>query len=778
LIPYEVLQEGTQRIASYITALNRFPRTKSHYRTKLIVLGDQGCGKTALIDSLFPLSGDLEASEGLSGYFKYTPYFYHLEGSRLKKFASREVAQAHEPPLDEVYLCKGDWTVTPIEDWANYGVHLSESSGPARQFYLYTDSAAVRDTWLDRLQRASTNSPTVGINFLHYTINHPVVSQATPDQQPLEISVLDFSGDRDHYFQGQQLLLQTRAVYLVVFNLSRGGVAIRGLRFWLRALAARFPSELAATDKPSSSASSSPVDNEAEKAAFQNLYSVIVVGTHSDDSFLKPELLRSRTESVKKAFTEAGLAHPLDYIEVSCKTGANIDALQSAVYFVPLTHSYMGERLPKIYQVVEKAVLELRKTHSSFPIVDVNRIVEHCLPIAKLDQMMVKVSLKVLSAWGRCLYFDNSEELSSTVILDPQFFVKEILFKVFSRENRIKMADGILLHQDLKQLWPAISSRKNFPDLANQLIRYFQQLGLSLYSPVPAHSPTPTPTQTQMPTRPASSSANDILSQRSVFPSLLPEFPPAQLSQKVQLESVENWWPEKLSAGFIELHRAYEFTHLTSEFASYFLVQLHKVLNHKVMWRYGSYHENWRLKALVQFETFLEELDPSIQIERQQVMKEMKQDVSRAHDSSDDEEWISDDEGPNSAATIQLHQIETKIAQLNLNIQTHLFVKVRGDKRRRCREVMSAVDHQIMLALKTFAGMKVKLQIPSPFHHETLFDLDNVGAALSTKQNLYCSATNKEVDPESLLIQAGLADDPEEKRKMKTMNLSMFVDYS
>ena len=84
-------------------------------------------------------------------------------------------------------------------------------------------------------------------------------------------------------------------------------------------------------------------------------FSVIVVGTFLDHPSVRPLERPVRVEQVNELARECGLVVPsLQYFEVSCSSSLeNIDKVQEAIFKTALSHSYMGERVPKSYLAIE-----------------------------------------------------------------------------------------------------------------------------------------------------------------------------------------------------------------------------------------------------------------------------------------------------------------------------------------------------------------------------------------------------------------------------------------
>ena len=91
-------------------------------------------------------------------------------------------------------------------------------------------------------------------------------------------------------------------------------------------------------------------------------YSVIVVGTFLDHPSVHHLESLVRVAQVNELARECGLVVPaLQYSEMSCSSSLeNIDKVQEAIFKTALSHSYMGERVPKSYLAIESLIRRLR----------------------------------------------------------------------------------------------------------------------------------------------------------------------------------------------------------------------------------------------------------------------------------------------------------------------------------------------------------------------------------------------------------------------------------
>ena len=68
-----------------------------------------------------------------------------------------------------------------------------------------------------------------------------------------------------------------------------------------------------------------------------------------------------KEKNVKKLAKESGISVRIEYKEVSCATMENMKDLEESVYRLALGHSYMGERIPKSYLIIEQVIEEMKE---------------------------------------------------------------------------------------------------------------------------------------------------------------------------------------------------------------------------------------------------------------------------------------------------------------------------------------------------------------------------------------------------------------------------------
>ena len=509
MIPIDILQQGCKKIVQYMLDLFRSPEADPLYRTKLMVVGYENVGKTTILDCLFPLEGWLESQ----GLLKKTRYWFKLQGRCLSKYEKQGDSVPHKNKV--VILENRQWEVTSLLPTSSskgqqlYGIKLTPNKKIVKgedEIEIYCPDKESHDIWLTRLKRVCMNEATHGIEIQSMEIDNSITQEyfSSKEKQQegkgkgkLSMSVWDFAGQQD-YYNNHHYFLSTRTVFMVLWKLSEwrgsGGNGLKGLEFWFRSLA----THLSSSSSPSSSSVSSG-----------KYFSVIVVGTFLDHASVHSVEKSVRVVQVNELARECGLKSEIEYYEVSCSsTLENIGQVQEIIFKTALSHSYMGERVPKSYLTISEYLgneREEKKRKDEIPLVDIKGLTNQFG-----DEDLVKRALGLLSLWGECVYFDSPPELASLVILDPRFLAKGILADLFNHDQNTKAMrkDGVIKHADLVHIWSKFtknSTAKDFSSLATTFMTLLEKLGVCFVVGEDKGKP--------------------FMEQRSIIPALLPDQP-------------------------------------------------------------------------------------------------------------------------------------------------------------------------------------------------------------------------------------------------------------
>jgi len=473
-----------------------------------------------------------------------------------------------QEPQETIFFEKDrDWKVEALKEvgkGGRYGFQLTPSKGSGSkrgqgerkrvQQQLFSDSEVKRDLWVSRLKRVCMNEATHGIEIQNQVISdHPLVQGKLKGQGDLELSVWDFAGQHE-YYHNHHFFLSNRALFLVLWDLSKAEEGLKGLEFWFRSLSSNLPV------------------GTSEKS-----FSIVVVGTYLDHPSVSREDALAREEKVRELAAQAGLSpQELRCYEVSCLTLENIDSLWEGCLEEILSHSYLGERVPKSYLAVEEGINELRRTRMELPLVDLSILQLHCRQFALLEIGTIQRALRLLTLWGECVYFQDPPELETTVFLDPKFLTKDVLAQFFNPRLISYYQNGMVKHSDLILIWSMFKGRTDFDQIASILIALMIKFEVCFTLESDRDKP--------------------FFEQRSLVPALLPEKlrPDREKKEVKELNSGEReklakfhlaWPRDPPFQRFIQLERIIKFNVVPMELVSRLLVRLHPLIQEGLVWR-------------------------------------------------------------------------------------------------------------------------------------------------------------------------------------------------
>jgi len=491
-----------------------------------MVVGNENVGKTTILDCLFPLKSWVKTK----GDIRKTPYFMTLQGKMLKKYKDPSL-----PPHKEWSIENREWSI--LQE-GHRGILLENLKKECKPIKMHFEDEKTRELWFQRLKRLVINEATHGIE-----IQDQILQGEITHSKKLEVSIWDFAGQHD-YYNNHHYFLSVRSVFLVLWRMDQGDKGLQSLEFWLKSLSIYLPSK--------SMKKGSPLKG--------TYFSIIVVGTFLDH----PNVLQDSTNRKKQvldiAMKQGYDEDEINYIEVSCFTLQNIETLKNSICSLALTHSYMGEKVPSSYLVVEKSIQDLQETHRRLPIIQIEELLNYCLEHSQInfDIELIKRGLQLLHEWGKCIYFANHEELSRLVITKPEFLTKDILSGLFRADLslRKKRFKGVINHSDLHFFWP------HFHQLSPTLINLLQQFEVCFI---------------------LESENEEFYSKQSLIPSLLPE---TIVDSDLEFEFVEVWSSE-IPDGVFQIERIFNFNVVPSELVSRLLVRFYKKIHKKIVWRTG-----------------------------------------------------------------------------------------------------------------------------------------------------------------------------------------------
>ncbi|XP_045152323.1 leucine-rich repeat serine/threonine-protein kinase 2, partial [Echinops telfairi] len=289
-----------------------------------------------------------------------------------------------------------------------------------------------------------TQSATVGIDVKDW----PMLIRGKRKKE-LVLNVWDFAG-REKFYSTHPHFMTQRALYLAVYDLSKGQAEVDAMKPWLFNIKAR--------------ASSSPV---------------ILVGTHLDVSDEKQR--KACIEKItKELLNKRGFPAIRDYHFVNATEESDALAklrktiINESLNFKIRDQPVVGQLIPDCYVELEKIILSERKNVPiEFPVIDRKRLLqlvnENQL---QLDENELPHAVHFLNESGVLLHFqDPALQLSDLYFVEPKWLCK-VMAQILTVkvEGYPKHPKGIITRRDVEKFL----SKKRFPK--NYMSQYFKLL--------------------------------------------------------------------------------------------------------------------------------------------------------------------------------------------------------------------------------------------------------------------------------------------------------------
>lgn len=289
-------------------------------------------------------------------------------------------------------------------------------------------------------------SATVGIDVKDWPIQ--IRGKGKKD---LVLNVWDFAG-REEFYSTHPHFMTQRALYLAVYDLSKGQTEVDAMKPWLFNIKAR--------------ASSSPV---------------ILVGTHLDVSDEK-QRKACITKITKELLNKRGFPAIRDYHFVNATEESDALAklrktiINESLNFKIRDQPVVGQLIPDCYVELEKIILSERKNVPiEFPVIGRKRLFQLVRENQlQLDEQELSHAVHFLNESGVLLHFqDPALQLSDLYFVEPRWLCKVIsqILTVKVVEGCPKRPKGIISRRDVERF---LSKKKRFPK--NYMSQYFKLL--------------------------------------------------------------------------------------------------------------------------------------------------------------------------------------------------------------------------------------------------------------------------------------------------------------
>ncbi|XP_015482551.1 leucine-rich repeat serine/threonine-protein kinase 2 isoform X1 [Parus major] len=300
---------------------------------------------------------------------------------------------------------------------------------------------------LMKSKRTELGSPkaTVGIDVKDW-----IIQGKGKMKKELILNVWDFGGQEEFYSTHPHFMTQ-RALYLAVYDLSKGQAEVDAMKPWLFNIKAR--------------ASTSPV---------------ILVGTHLDVS---DEMQRKACMSkiTRELLNKRGFPAIQDYHFVNATEESDSIVrlrkiiIKESLHFKIRDQPVVGQLIPDSYLELEKRILlERKNVPGEFPVIDQKRLLELVQEgQLQLDENELPHAIHFLNESGVLLHFqDPALQLRDLYFVDPKWLCKImaqiLMVKV---EGSSKYPKGIVKRSDVEKF---LLKKSKFPKI--YMSQYFKLL--------------------------------------------------------------------------------------------------------------------------------------------------------------------------------------------------------------------------------------------------------------------------------------------------------------
>jgi len=650
-LPIEIQSKSSQEIIDYIIDLLQSSE-RQVYRSKLMVVGYERIGKTSLLDCLLPLTGYLYYTKNV----KQKKYWFKLQGKYLHRFKD----ESENELIDEIVLENKQWKLNilsktkKLEDKECYGFELIRDIKPKRRIEYYCENENERDKWIDKLNRLIKNKSTHGIDIQNHKIKPKGKGKGKEEKGKekefeLDISVWDFAGQHE-YYNNHHHFLSTRSLFLVCWKINEGEKGLEGLKFWLKSLKFHLSKD------------------NLDKNTNKPLYSIFIVGTHLDHYSINQDeqSIKERNEKIQEILKELDIKFGIEIIEISSMNLENIEDLQVKIWETISNHSYMGERVPSSYLTINDEIQQIKKDfgrkkdqdenedengnengkENEIPIIELIKFEERLKTKGDFNMELIKRSLNLLTMWGECGYFGESERLSNILIYQLKFLTKQVMAELFRPEHKKYFENGILENSNLREVWKDYSN-----ELIEQIFELMEKFEVCFRL-----------REYQKMNQDENEKMEDFFEGKSIIPSYL------EMKTK---EDIEEYFPNECPNWMIEKSRILKFEVIPQELISRILIKIQSMNQEHLIWRNGIYFdEGVQLKCLINCSIELNQLEIKIRGINFEIIKDfIKKLINSINDSLKKYSNVSYEQGLISTYTQNFVLIEEIEKYLNISIE-------------------------------------------------------------------------------------------------------------
>ncbi|XP_065653534.1 leucine-rich repeat serine/threonine-protein kinase 2-like isoform X2 [Hydra vulgaris] len=350
-----------------------------------------------------------------------------------------KLVNLYQFPLTGLNLCHGAVLNGTPRDLVLYFRSKLEKSVPYRCIKLMLVGLAGRGktsliSQLSKKVHSPNKLATVGIEVRRFVLQPPglALNRTNSKCPSFSVNAWDFAGQEDFY-STHRYFLSSKAIYLAVYNASKGEEELKKLTPWLLNIQTVAPSS-----------------------------KVILVGTHAD--LCTQESLQSLNAFTKYFLHSSGFPTFYTTSVVDCtKENNKIVLLRTEIYkciskFMFEEKSILEKMVPQSYVTLEKFIFDKAKTmHNSgeLPILSKNHLHQHLIDHGlRLETDEFNKALTFLTKTGSILNFnDPVYDMENLIFIDPQWFFQMMARVVTIKEiNPYISKKGILSKSDAFKL--------------------------------------------------------------------------------------------------------------------------------------------------------------------------------------------------------------------------------------------------------------------------------------------------------------------------------------
>ncbi|XP_072036012.1 probable serine/threonine-protein kinase pats1 isoform X2 [Amphiura filiformis] len=458
-IPVEIISHSIEAKQAYQQAFSF--GTKNVFRTRLMIVGQERVGKTSLKKTLTRkrFQRDQEMTDGID-----TSTVCTIASGDTWKTCRRDCGGDNQVQTEYIqavadYMVKKLTIQDDDEDTDEDAATNIPADIQAASESLDADDSEdlmVPERVTEEVERCLREQRQVGQNLP--TAKREKMLARDKEESKINLAIWDFGG-HSLYRATHQAFLSSRAVYIVVFNLShdlnqdvtskiqtdkaskaqtieQGFTSLEHLDFWLRSIFTY-----------------TTPNQPKDKMLKQLSPPIFIVGTHRDALDTNPQTRQKMVEEkfaqirqhLKNKDYRQHVVNPFYALENSLDDSQNEEALslRKHLYSVLMEEPYMGDAVPIRWLLFEDAVKKSVEKGIHFMTLEQTKQLTHSLGMES-DQDLFAL-LHFYHELGHIIYFGGEEDgdhqgLRDIVILDPRW-----LIDVFRRVITVK---------DVKEQWP------------------------------------------------------------------------------------------------------------------------------------------------------------------------------------------------------------------------------------------------------------------------------------------------------------------------------------